>query len=100
MTPCTPLTYLLSEKKIFCCQLCSTHYAAVQINNCIKRTSAIKVVTMKITDNFHFEWKPSYTTKSTLFMESKDEWDTNEGTSKSMKNALHVQWYDKRHLLG
>jgi len=25
---------------------------------------------------------------------SIDEWDTKEGTGKSMKNALHVQWYD------
>jgi len=29
-------------------------------------------------------------TKLTLFMESRDEWDTKEGTGKSMKNALHV----------
>jgi len=38
--------------------------------------------------------------KATLFMESKDEWDTKEGTGKSMKNALHVQRYGKRHLSG
>jgi len=31
---------------------------------------------------------------------SKDEWDTKEDTGKSMKNALYVQWYGKRHLLG
>jgi len=31
------------------------------------------------------------TTKSTLFMVSKDEWDTKEGTGKSMKNVLHAQ---------
>jgi len=42
------------------CQLCSTHYVAVQINNCLKRTSAIKVATMKITDDFCYEWKPSH----------------------------------------
>jgi len=40
------------------------------------------------------------TTKSTLFVESKDEWDTKEGTGKSMKNALHVQRCGTRHLLG
>jgi len=40
------------------------------------------------------------TTKSTLFVESKDEWDTKEGTGKSIKNALHVQWYGKKHLSG
>jgi len=42
----------------------------------------------------------SHTTKSTPFAVSKDEWDTKEGTSKSMKNALYVQQYGKRHLLG
>jgi len=31
------------------------------------------------------------TTKLTLFVVSKDEWDTKEDTGKSMKNALHVQ---------
>jgi len=38
--------------------------------------------------------------QSTLFMVNKDEWDTKEGCGKSMKNALHVQRYDKRHLSG
>jgi len=37
----------------------ASRYAAVQINNCLKITSAIKVATLKITDNFHYEWKPS-----------------------------------------
>jgi len=32
------------------------------------------------------------TTKSALFTVSKDEWDTKEGTSKSMKGALYEQW--------
>jgi len=40
------------------------------------------------------------TTKSTLFMVNKDEWDTKEGHGKSMKNALYVQQYGKRHLSG
>jgi len=40
------------------------------------------------------------TTKSTLFMANKDEWYTKEGRATSMKNALYVQWYDKRHLSG
>jgi len=31
---------------------------------------------------------------------SKDEWDTKEGTDKSMKTALYVQQYGKRHLSG
>ena len=40
------------------------------------------------------------TTKSTLFTVSKDEWDTKEDTGKSMKNALYVLRYAKRHLSG
>jgi len=47
-------TYVFSsEKKTLRYQ---THYAAVEINNCLKRTFAIKVAT---TDNFRNEWKPS-----------------------------------------
>ena len=46
---------------------------------------------MKNTDNFHYEGKPSCAiAKSTLFAVSKDEWDTKEGTGKSMKSALYV----------
>ena len=45
--------------------------------------------------------KPSHaTTKPTLFTLSKDEWSTKEDTDKSMKNALHVLQYIKRHLSG
>ena len=52
-------------------------------------------------DNFHYEGKPSRATaKSTLFAVSKDEWDTKEDTGKSMKNALYVLRYAKRHLSG
>jgi len=39
-----------------------------------------------------------HTTKSTLFTVSKDEWDTKEGTVKSMENALYVQWHGKKYL--
>jgi len=42
---------------------------------------------MKITDDFHYKLVPA--TKSILFMVSKDEWDTKEGTGKSMKTALY-----------
>ena len=71
------------------CWLCSTRYSAVRIKNCSKSTSANKIATMKNTDRFHYEGKPSCaTTKSTLFVVSKDEWDTKEDTGKSMKNAL------------
>ena len=36
------------------CQLCSTHYTTVQIKNCFTSTSAIKIATMKNTDNFRY----------------------------------------------
>ena len=83
------------------CQLCSTHYTAIRIKNQSKSTSAIKVVTMKYTDEFHYEGKPSHATaKSTPFAVSKDEWDTKEDSGKSMKNALYVLRYAKRNLSG
>jgi len=49
---------------------------------------------MKITDNFHYKINVIHhvpTTKLILFAVSKDEWETNEDTGKSMKNALYVQ---------
>ena len=93
---------LKSEVSItLCCWLCSTRYTAVQIKNCFKNTSAIKVATMKNTDNFRYRRKTQKnTTKLTLFTVSKDEWDTKEDTSKSMKNALYVLRYAQRHLSG
>ena len=93
---------LKSEASItLLCRLCSTHYTAVRIKNCLKSTSAIKIATMKNTDDFRYEGKPSHVTaKSTLFAVSKDEWDTKEDTGKSMKNALYILRYAKRHLLG
>ena len=70
------------------CRLSSTYYTAVQIKNCSQSTSAIKVATMKNTNDFRYNGKPSHaTTKSTLFAVSKDEWDTKEDTGKSTKNA-------------
>jgi len=54
---------------------------------------------MKIMDDFHYEWKPSHAYNKIDIFVSKDEWDTREGTGKSMKNALHVQQCGKRHLL-
>ena len=93
---------LKSEVSItLCCWLCSTRYTAVRIKNCLKSTSEIKTATMKNTDDFCYEGKPSHTTtKLTLFAVSKDEWDTKEDTGKSMKNALYVLRYAKRHLFG
>ena len=94
--------HLKSEVSVMLrCQLCSTHYTAVRIKNCLKSTSAIKIATMKNTYDFHYEGKPSCATaKSTLFTVSKDEWDTKEDTGKSMNNALYILRYAKRHLSG
>ena len=76
-------------------------HAAVRIKDCLKSTSAIKIAAMKNTDDFRFEGKPSRArAKSTPFPISKDEWDTKEDTGKSMKNALYVLQYAKRHLSG
>jgi len=54
---------------------------------------------MKNTDNFSL-CKGSHHVQPPIFTVSKDEWNTKEDTGKSLKNALHVLWYAKRHLLG
>jgi len=47
---------------------------------------------MKIIDDFIANGSHHMpTTKSTLFAVCKGEWDTKEGTGKSMKTALYVQ---------
>jgi len=93
------LYQLLSEKKTLCCQLYPTHYAAVQINNCLRITSTIKVAPMKITDNFHYIWKPSPAyNKIDTFADSKDKWDTKEGSDKSI--CMHSDMAAKKHLSG
>ena len=64
-------------------------------------TSAIKSSHYENMDDFRYEGKPSRATaKPTLFAVSKDEWDTKEDTGKSLKNALYVLRYVKRHLSG
>ena len=94
--------HLKSEVSIMLrCQLCSTRYTAVRIKNCLKSTSAIIIATMKNMDDFCFKGKAiTCYHQSTPFVVSKDEWDTKEDTGKSMKNALYVLWYAKRHLSG
>ena len=73
----------------------------LRIKNRSKTTSAIKVATLKNTDNFRYKGKPLCTTaKSIPFAVSKDEWDTKEDTGKSMKNALYVLQYAKKHVSG
>ena len=102
MALCTPATNycLKSEVSIMLrCRLFSTSYTALQIKNCSRSISAIKVATMKTTDNFCYNGKPSHATaKSTCFALSKDEWGTKEDTVKSMKNALYILRYAKRHM--
>ena len=83
------------------CRLCSTRYTAARIKNCLKSTSAIKIATMKNMDDFRYEGKPSRATAKLIpFAVSKDEWDTKEDTCKSIKSAMYVLRYAKRHLLG
>ena len=53
---------------------------------------------MNNTDNFHYKGKPSRATAKSAV--SEDEWDTKEDTGKSMKNALYILWYAKRHVSG
>ena len=93
---------LKSEESITLrCRLCSTHYTAVRIKNCLKSTSAIKIATMTNTDVFHYKQKLSRAiAKSTIFAVSKDEWDIKKDTGKSQKNALYILQYTKRHLSG
>ena len=63
--------------------------SARQVPFGIPQYAAIKIATMKNTDDFRYEGKPSRATaKLTPFAVSKDEWDTKEDTGKSMKNAL------------
>ena len=60
-----------------------------------------QIATMKNTDDFRYEGKPSHATaKSTLFSVNKYEWDTKEDTGKSMKNVLYVLRYAKSHMSG
>ena len=50
-------------------------------------------------DDFCYEGKSSHaTTTSTPFPVTKDEWDTKEDIGKSMKNALYILRYAKRHI--
>jgi len=61
IAPLAPFTYLSSQKKTLHCQLCSTRYAAVWINNCLKRTFApiwkswMEAITC-LPQNRHFSW--------------------------------------------
>ena len=83
------------------CRLCSTCYTAIKNQELFEKHLCNQNSHYENTDDFRFEGKPSRAhTKLTHFPVSKDEWDTKEDTGKSMKNALYVLRYAKRHLSG
>ena len=58
--------------------LLSAHYTAIWIRNCSKNTCAIKLVTMKNTDNFHYNHHlllPNW-----HYTAGEDEWNIKEST--------------------
>jgi len=87
------LCVLSSEKKIFRCQL--YRYTAVRINSCLKELLQAKKPLWELRMR---NW--SHHVPTTLFMVSKNEWNTKEDPGKSIKNALYVQRHGKRHLSG
>ena len=97
MVPCTLLNgampinyYLKSEVSVMLrCQLCSTHYTAVQIKNCSNSISVFKSNHHeKYGQFFRYERKPIICyCQLILFTISKDELDTKEDVVNSMKNT-------------
>ena len=80
------------------CQLCSTRYTALQIKNCLKSTSTIKLATMNNTNGFHYKGKPSVTsTKLTHSAVSEDEWDIKEDIHEEC--IVHTAVCQKAHVL-
>ena len=72
--------------------LCSTHYTALRIKNCLKSASAINVVTMKNMDDFRYKEKPSHTTAKLIpFPVRKDEWDTKEDHEECIVHTVVCQ---------
>ena len=54
------------------CRLCSTRYTAVQIKDCLKSTSAIKIAITKNIDDFRYKGKSSCAaTKLTILLLAK-----------------------------
>ena len=71
MEPRVPVINCL-KSEVFIMLHCQLHVCTNQ--ELFKSTSAIKVATMKITDDFHYKGKPSCATaKLTPFAVSKDE---------------------------
>ena len=90
------LSIIFRKVKYPLCFVVSYVYLLTSIMNqeLFESTSAIKVATMKIMDDFHYEGKRSHaSTKLTLFAVNKVEWDTKEDTGKSTNNTLYVLRY-------
>ena len=93
-----PVSQLLSEKRsIHFASFSAMFYTVVWIMNYYSKiTSVIKVANAKDTDDFqgsHHVLPP----RNQHFTVSKDEWNTKVDT---MKNALCILQYAKRHLSG
>ena len=77
-------------------QLCSAHYIALQTRT---RSSTInqsqwKTRTIPVKSREAITWHYGALTPCTV---SKDKWDTKEDTGKSIKHALYVMRYAKKH---
>jgi len=94
IAPPAPLTFYHLKRRCFVTSYCMFNLLCSTMNQqlFIKRTFVIKVVTMKIKDDL----MQAITCLDTF----RGEWYTKEGCAKSMKNALYVQQYGKRHLSG
>jgi len=57
MTLGAPVISIIIRKEDTLLLAMFNHYTAAQIDNCLQRTSAIKVATVK-TNDFCYEWKP------------------------------------------
>ena len=99
MVLCAP--QLLSETEVsivILCQLCSACYTAVRIKKCLKSTSVLKVGTMQNTDDFLICKGSHHVQPPNLHFSLLAK--MNGTQSRTLKNALHVLQYAKRHLSG
>ena len=82
---------LLSESVYLLCFFCWKCSTVAQIKNYLKCTSAIKVATVKKTDDFHYAKEAScVTTEPAIFAVNKAEWHTKEESGKVTKNTLYM----------
>ena len=84
-------SYIINKSEASIMLHCVTHYIAVY-QQLFKKHLCNQ-------NNFCYERRLSHATaKSTLFVVSKDEWNRNKDTGKSMNNALYILWYAIRYL--